>query len=401
MRTEAKPIRITGHLPGLDGVRGLAILLVMAVHFVGNATPANWGERLAAKVGGWGVLGVDLFFVLSGFLITGLLLDSKGGPHYFRNFYARRTLRIFPLYYAVLALLFLVLPLVFALPPQLEEARRHQGFLWTYTANFFIAAKGAWALTYVSHFWSLAIEEHFYLLWPLVVFSFRRETLERICLGMIGAALALRIALSLAGVSELSISVLTPCRVDTLCVGALLATVARRAAGPGLLVRRSGPAALAVAALILAVSGWCAAVRTGLPVLHPIRGTLFAIFFGAVTLMSVKDAEHSLVARTFQSSWLRTFGKYSYGLYVYHGILSQHMHVLHVQDRLAAVLGNNSLAILAQTVLGVGISLSISALSYELFEKRFLALKRLFEPKRAAAVAPSRPTESSAAGTTA
>ncbi len=403
MRSDAKPIRITGHLPGLDGVRGLAILMVLAVHFVGDATPRAWGERLAVKLGGYGVLGVDLFFVLSGFLITGLLLDSKGGLHYFRNFYARRTLRIFPLYYAVLALLFLVLPLLATLPPPLEDARSHQVWLWTYTANFFIAAKASWALTYVSHFWSLAIEEHFYLVWPLVVFSFRRETLERICLGAIGVALALRIALSLAGVSELSISVLTPCRVDTLCVGALLATVARREGGPGLLVRRSGPAALAVAAATLAVSGWCAAMRTGLAVLHPIRGTLFAIFFGALTLMSVQDAEQSLVARAFQSSWLRTFGKYSYGLYVYHGVLSWHMQELRVQDRLEALLASNSLAIAAQAVLGVGLSLVVSALSYELFEKRFLALKRLFEPKRAAAAAPSRPPESSAgeAGTAA
>jgi peptidoglycan/LPS O-acetylase OafA/YrhL len=340
---------------------------------------------------------VDLFFVLSGFLITGLLLDSKGGPGYFRNFYARRTLRIFPLYYTVLALLFLVLPLVTALPAPLEDARRHQGWLWSYTANFFIAAKGSWALTYVSHFWSLAIEEHFYLLWPLVVFTFRRETLERICLGVIGVALALRIALSLAGVSPLSISVLTPCRVDTLCIGALIATVARREGGADFLVRRSGPAALALAAATVAVSAWCAVMKTGLPVLNPIRGTLYAMFFGALTLMSVRDAKHSLVALAFQSSWLRTFGKYSYGLYVYHGILSQHMMELRAQDRLEALLGSNSLAIAAQTVLGVGVSLLVAAVSYEVFEKRFLALKRFFEPRQAAR-APSRPLAVAAPG---
>src|SRR5215470_771994 len=246
MRAEGNRIRIAGHLPGLDGVRGLAILMVMAVHFVGDATPHNFGERLAVKLGSYGVLGVDLFFVLSGFLITGLLLDSKGDPHYFRNFYARRTLRIFPLYYMVLAVLFLVLPRLVALPPPLEEARRHQAWLWTYTTNFYLAAKASWALTYVSHFWSLAIEEHFYLLWPLVVFSFRRETLERICLGVIGADLALRIGLLLGGVSELSVSVLTPCCIDTLCVGALLAAVARREGGAALLVKHSGRAAIVI-----------------------------------------------------------------------------------------------------------------------------------------------------------
>ncbi len=391
MRTDTSQVRISGHLPGLDGVRGLAILMVMAVHFVGDATPLTWGQRLAVKLGSYGVLGVDLFFVLSGFLITGLLLDSKGAPHYFRSFYARRTLRIFPLYYAVLALLFLVLPRLANLPAPLEEARHHQVWLWTYTTNFFIASKASWALTYVSHFWSLAIEEHFYLLWPLVVFSFRRQTLERICLGVIGAALALRIGLSLAGVSELSISVLTPCRVDTLCVGALLATVARREGGAALLVRRSGRAALAVAFATLLVSAWCAGTKIGLPVLHPIRGTLYALFFGALTLMSIQRAEQSLVARAFQTPWLRTFGKYSYGLYVYHGLLSWQMLELRVGDRLQALLGSNSLAIAARTALGVGLSLLIAALSYELFEKRFLALKRLFEPGAAAAVAPTGP----------
>src|SRR3954469_3281007 len=126
---ERAPIRVTGHLPGLDGLRGVAILLVMAVHFVGGATPHTGAERLAVKVGSFGVLGVDLFFVLSGFLITGLLLDAKGAPHYFRNFYARRTLRIFPLYYAVLAAFFLIAPLFTTLTPLMEEARHKQGWL--------------------------------------------------------------------------------------------------------------------------------------------------------------------------------------------------------------------------------------------------------------------------------
>src|SRR5262249_56779252 len=117
MGGNARSVRVGGHLPGLDGVRGLAILLVLAVHFVGNATPVSWGERIAVKLGNYGVLGVDLFFVLSGFLITGLLLDSKGDPHYFRYFYARRTLRIFTLYYFVLALLFIVSPAAITITP--------------------------------------------------------------------------------------------------------------------------------------------------------------------------------------------------------------------------------------------------------------------------------------------
>jgi len=379
MRKGPDRVRLTGHLPGLDGVRGLAILMVMAVHFVGDATARTAAERLVVKLASYGVLGVDLFFVLSGLLITGLLLDAKNSPHYFRNFYARRTLRIFPLYYLVLATLFIVLPRIGALSPALEEARERQVWLWTYTANFYIAAKSSWAaLTYFSHFWSLAIEEHFYLLWPLVVFGFRREALERLCVFVIVGGAALRLALAAAGVSELSISVLTPCRVDALCVGALLAVLSRRADGGQSLVRDSGRAALYLGGLIVAISTWCALMKTGLPLLHQIRSSLYSLFFGALSLLSLRSPRH-LVARVFQGRLLRFFGKYSYGLYVYHGLLTWYFLERRMGDRIGAALGHHSLAIAVTAAFGIGASLVIAVLSYEMFEKRFLQLKRFFE----------------------
>ena len=367
--------------------------MVLALHFLGDATPQGPLGRLVVKAASYGVLGVDLFFVLSGFLITGLLLDAKSGPHYFRNFYARRTLRIFPLYYLVLTLLFVVLPRYTALPAPLEDARIHQAWLWTYTSNFFIAARAEWALTYVSHFWSLAIEEHFYLVWPLVVFSLRRETLERVCATVIPAGLALRIVLALVGVSELSISVLTPCRIDALCVGALLAVLARREPVPAILTRSAGRAALAIAFAILVVSAWCALTQLGLPVLHQVRSTLYALFFGALTLISARPRRSGPVEAAFHGRVLRFFGKYSYGLYVYHGILTWHLHQLGAEVRLDALLGNHSLAIASKAMLGVGLSTAVAVASYELFEKRFLSLKRFFEaesgPPAALEVAPA------------
>jgi peptidoglycan/LPS O-acetylase OafA/YrhL len=370
---------LTGHLAGLDGVRGLAILLVMAVHFVGDSTAHTFGQRIVVKAATYGILGVDLFFVLSGFLITGLLLESKGEAHYFRNFYARRTLRIFPLYYFVLAMLFLVLPRLTTPSPLLEVARAHQAWLWTYTANFYIAATSSWAsLTYMSHFWSLAIEEHFYLFWPLVVFAFRREALERICLGVLAAGLALRIGLALAGVSELSISVLTPCRIDTLCVGGLLALLVRRPGGAAALVERSGRAALALGLTLVALLTFFAMAKLALPVLHQVRNTLYGLFFGALTLMSLKSPSN-ILAGLFQGPVLRFFGKYSYGLYVYHGIFTWYLLEVRAEQRLDALLGVHALAMVARAAIGVGVSVAVAMLSYHLLEARFLALKQYFE----------------------
>jgi peptidoglycan/LPS O-acetylase OafA/YrhL len=374
-----RAFRLAGHMPGLDGVRGLAILMVMAVHFVGDATPHSMGQRLLVKAAGFGLLGVDLFFVLSGLLITGLLLDAKPRPNFFRNFYARRTLRIFPLYYFVLAVLFIVLPRLVTLPAHLEAARAHQLWLWTYTSNFYIAAQSSWSsLNYVSHFWSLAIEEHFYLLWPMVVFYSSREVLERICVAVIALGLALRIALALTGTSELSISVLTPCRIDTLCVGALVAVVARRPGGAQVLVERCGRTAMLLGAAIVVLSAWCAVTKLGLSVLHQVRGTLYALLFAAVSLLGVRP-HPGLAGALLRSSPLRFFGKYSYGLYVYHGLLTWYLHDARAEERLDATLGNHWLTMAVQAVMGVGVSSLVAVLSYELMEKRFLTLKRHFE----------------------
>src|SRR5262245_27990198 len=96
------------HLAVLDGVRGLAVLMVMLLHFVANVPPSNCFESAVVGVTKYGAFGVELFFVLSGYLITGILYDTHNDAHYFRNFYMRRLLRIFPLYYGVLTLLFFV-----------------------------------------------------------------------------------------------------------------------------------------------------------------------------------------------------------------------------------------------------------------------------------------------------
>jgi peptidoglycan/LPS O-acetylase OafA/YrhL len=191
----------------------------------------------------------------------------------------------------------------------------------------------------------------------------------------------LRIGASLAGMSELSISVLTPCRIDTLCCGGLFALLARRDAGVEALVQRSGRAALTLGATIVALSAWCATTKLGLPVLHQVRNTAYALFFAALTLASLQSRT-TTSGRIFQNGALRFFGKYSYGLYVYHGILTWYLYETRAEDRLYTLLGNHWLTIVARAALGVGASLVVALLSYHLFEKRFLALKKFFESDR-------------------
>ncbi len=372
-------------------MRGLAILMVMAVHFVGDAPATSWLQRAVVKAASYGVLGVDLFFVLSGFLITGLLLEAKGQPHYFRNFYARRTLRIFPLYYGVLAALFIVIPALVTPSPLLEQAREHQLWLWTYTTNFYIAATSSWSsLTYVTHFWSLAIEEHFYLVWPLVVLCFRRPVLERVCLGIIVAGLGLRIGLVARG--------------DERAVGLGADPVphrhprrrrSARASGPprgrrpaaDRPRRASGPRAARGGDRRLGLRRADRPVVTGAP---PGPGfALRAALRRADPALDRRERADAL-AHVFQGRVLRFFGKYSYGLYVYHGLFTWYLVDVHANERLDRWFGDrHALTIVARAVLGVSVSVLVAVLSYELMEKKFLALKRYFAPEASSAPLPA------------
>jgi len=168
------------HVPALDGLRGLAILLVLARHTANELQPGRGLDVAVKRVLQVGWSGVDLFFVLSGFLITGILLDARGGRHYFRNFYMRRSLRIFPVYYGSLFVTFAVLPF-FVATPLFAVLQRNQLWYWTYLVNVLSPLTGGTGTPYnTAHLWSLAVEEQFYLLWPAVVWvSGPRRLLRR------------------------------------------------------------------------------------------------------------------------------------------------------------------------------------------------------------------------------
>ena len=142
------------HYAQLDGLRGVAILLVMFYHFIlphenANSHTANWLPQLLHC--GW--IGVDLFFVLSGFLITGILVGTRGSPHYFRNFLARRFLRIWPLYYLSLVVLLVMLPMLVPASAALQSMQQKQAWFWLYGANWLFAAEQGFKQTSGGYFW--------------------------------------------------------------------------------------------------------------------------------------------------------------------------------------------------------------------------------------------------------
>jgi peptidoglycan/LPS O-acetylase OafA/YrhL len=215
-------------LPALDGIRGLAVLGVMAEHYEIRDWPWRAGFQSpvwhAIQLGG---VGVDLFFVLSGFLITGILLDTRSRSDYFRTFMLRRALRIFPLYYAALVVIFVLVPLT--LPAEFPGTPDAvQLWYWSYLVNFLLAAKG-WAAgaPLGAHFWSLAVEEQFYLFWPLLVWLCSRRILAFVCVTCVIGALALRIWAFDLGADHLVSYTLMPMQMDNLAIGALGALAVR------------------------------------------------------------------------------------------------------------------------------------------------------------------------------
>jgi peptidoglycan/LPS O-acetylase OafA/YrhL len=375
-----------GQIPALDGLRGAAILLVMLHHqtllpLAGGGAADDWFARLFHF--GWS--GVDLFFVLSGFLITGLLLDAKGAPGYFRNFYARRTLRIFPLYYAVVFLSLVVLP---NLPEGVLPAQKAANFgridgdelwYWLYLSNFAIAAAGEYRHGILDISWSLAIEEQFYLVWPLVVSRLGRDALLRVCAGLVVLAPLCRLALSLGSSSELAPYVLTPARLDTLAIGAFLAVASR---DPGGLARLLPAARASGAALALGLAVWFVAAG-GIEPFQTAFITLgfsgVALAFGALLALTVTSTPGSFLHAVFTSRVLRSLGKYSYALYLFHLPLRAIVRDLWFDPAdLPALFGSRIPGQIAFYVVSTAIAYLAAVASWYLYESRFLALKRFF-----------------------
>lgn len=385
-QTEERRLPAIGrHVPALDGVRGIAILLVLLTHF--NRLPQEAGEGWAGSfdyalfvILNFGWCGVDLFFVLSGFLITGILYKTKEGPRYFSNFYFRRTVRIFPLYYGFLAVLFLAPEWI--IPAETEDIGDmydRAGWYWLYGVNVLVAWLSEHSTPYaLSHLWSLAVEEQFYLFWPPLVLLFSRKHLLWICGAFIVGALALRIAVLAAGYFPIAAYVLTPMRMDALAIGAFIALAARGERGAAPLLRWAKPAAMGAALVLAGLLAYYGRFYYLAPGVVTVGITALSVLFGALVLRTVVARPESWLSRSMSHPWLRFMGRISYAMYVVHmPIVFIFLHVGLDIDIFPRLFGSQLPGQLALLVLGTAITVLLSWLSWHLYEKHFLKLKEL------------------------
>lgn len=400
-----EPRRLPSHIPALDGIRGLAVVLVLFCH----GTQRPFGELANEAMGGSldrAVLslaricftGVDLFFVLSGFLITGILFDAKGKDRYFTNFYARRTVRIFPLYYAFLVVFLVIWPHTPEIWSQGFGARPAPDiWYWLYHSNY----AQAWykymgtPTEHVLHVsWSLAIEEQFYLVWPLVVFLCTRKALLKIAVGMFIAAVAWRASMVGMGYYPLATG-WTPGRLDGLATGAFISLLARGPGGIDRLVKPSyilGPlAAAGIAATIVIMNKLGQKQGLGQTPGYLIIGpAFFAILYGSLLTITAAAAKGTTTNWFFAHPVMRMFGKYSYAIYLFHlpVMIWIAEWVFHPNQWR---MGNSVLPGLAVFhIITWTLSVAAAWLSWNLMEKHFLKLKDYFpsgahsEPKKVA-----------------
>lgn len=369
-RAEAPPAdQMKQHLPGLDGLRGLAILMVMFGHFivVGKnlevSTP--WHRFLQS-----GYLGVDFFFVLSGFLITGILIDSKNRTPYFRVFYWRRALRIFPLYYGLLAVSWLTVRWLTPSDQALLTGNDSPAWFWLYASNIGMAAKGSWleSPTWVGlgHFWSLAVEEQFYLVWPLLIYVLPGKWFERLCILLVVCSPFIFHPLA-EWLGNVPAYASTLSRLGVLAAGGWLAVLWRKEEVWPVLSRYF-PYLAAGSGLLLLLE------RTVLPIFSGVESTIVLLLGSALVGMAV-HGKGRYSSRFFKLAILRWFGKYSYGIYVYHHALKPvWIHFLW-EKSIVPWAGSGWTGTLIYTTAATALSLSLAWLSWRFFEAPILAYK--------------------------
>jgi peptidoglycan/LPS O-acetylase OafA/YrhL len=366
-------------VPELDGLRGLAILMVLFCHF-GFETISGAGHRwlfylLDTSSLSWS--GVDLFFVLSGFLIGGILLDARNSPNYFKAFYARRVFRIIPIYLAVVGIFYLCV--AGGVPGKIAASKWLFGptVPWytyaTFTQNVGYALGKPNFAYWLSSTWSLAVEEQFYLLLPVTIWLIPTRRLPYLLGFAILAAPAFRVFLSLHYPwGKLASVNLMPCRADSLLLGVAASLLVRHpSAWESLKNGRRWLASL------------CIGLAAGLPLFVLLRATdptqsfwmatlglsWMAILYLALLLLALLYSDGWL-GRKLRNSWLRALGTISYGVYLLHmPVLGLTFLVFRNKRPWAETPAERLLVLVA-----AGLTIAIASISWTFLEKPLLKI---------------------------
>jgi peptidoglycan/LPS O-acetylase OafA/YrhL len=249
--------------------------------------------------------------------------------------------------------------------------------------NIYIAEQGRFALPYIDHFWSLAVEEHFYFVWPLLVWLAPPRVLLRISAMVFVGAFALHVACTIAHWNAIAIYVLTPFRLDALALGGFLSVYARTPGGLSTIERHLKPTAIVLAVVLVGLYAFGRVTSWGVDVLRPTRNELIVTLLAALLLAALTSSATSPIGVVFRSGFMRFFGKYSYGLYVFHHFVSYYFSHHGTEFVVARWVGSHTLAVALQATFGSLVSIAIAFVSFHCFEKRALDLKRLwsFGPK--------------------
>jgi len=373
---EVRP-RNNSYFPALDGLRAIAFGMVFMDHYLQMP---------------WGWAGVDVFFVLSGFLITGILFDTREDAHRVRNFYLRRTLRIFPLYYGVIILVALLYPVF-------HWRWSWHWLIWPfYIANFACIAGdyskrpslevlndgSLWSMKHPNnglifgHFWSLCVEEQFYLIWPWIVFWIKdRKKLLWFCGTFVLMAPLLRIVsghwMPSYMLAQETLYRVTPFRIDSLLLGGLIALVYRgKSVGTLTLAARVAFVAMSGAFLlwlVLKPGARYGTIHYVYPNWEFTWGLVFIDLFSAAILILSLTPE-SWTSKVLAFRPLRWLGRISYGAYVFHDI--PHLAIMHFVQHHT---GHYRLPTAAIALVG---TLLIAWASYRWYETPFIRLKDRF-----------------------
>jgi peptidoglycan/LPS O-acetylase OafA/YrhL len=355
------------HYPGLDGLRGIAILLVILYHNFGFIPFLNYG---------W--LGVDLFFVLSGFLITEILLHTRDTANYYRNFYTRRVLRIFPLYYLCLILVIIIFPLIKNFPYDLTYFKENQAWFWFYLQNWMLILKD-WNdnAILLNHFWSLAVEEQFYIVWPFLVLLIKKP--RQLLIITFVLLLSVILARFFIWVNRADFpsygNLFLFTRVDGILIGAMLALV--KNINYNFLKKYSFVVTLSLALLNFLFYFINGIKNYTFPYWAIVGYSTFAVIFAMLVFETI-DRENRLINFILNNPLLRFTGKISYGFYVFHWPVYILLYdYFEKWVRQAISFPEKGILIVIATFLTL-IALLISIVSYYGFERYFLKMKKSF-----------------------